>query len=281
MAPSIAACGYGMFSADLHAHQRYNRHMADKRTHRGPHPEDSKLFNTQTLPTLQKAVLDMNWLLDRGYADKSSLKLVGDRYKLNQRQRLAVMRASCADNRLENRTQKQVSPNQISSQLLIIDGYNLLITIEAALAHAPLFVCRDGCIRDLASIHGTYRKVEETLPAIQTITFVLNKLNIAEVIWLLDQPVSNSGRLKKMISSFAESKSLNWDVQLVPNPDTVLIKSETIIATSDSVVLDRCKHWLNLARITIYNIGFEYDLNLLDLTPSSIPCFSENLVVKF
>lgn len=111
----------------------------------------------------------MGWLLSRGYADKSSLKIVGDRYALTQRQRLAVMRASCSDSRLETRSSKQVSPEFAGGQPLMVDGYNLLITIEAALAGAPLFICRDGAIRDLASIHGTYRKVEETLPAIVVI----------------------------------------------------------------------------------------------------------------
>jgi len=211
--------------------------MPDNRTHRGPHPEDVKLFTDQTL---RKAVADIGWLLSRGYTDKSSLKIAGDRYKLTQRQRLAVMRASCSDNQRENRTQKQLSPGQVPSQPLMIDGYNLLITIEAALSGAPLFICRDGTIRDLASIHGTYRKIEETLPAIEIIDHALNTLNIPQAIWLLDQPVSNSGRLKKLITSFTEANSLNWDVQLVPNPDPVLAESSHIIATSDSNILDSC-----------------------------------------
>jgi hypothetical protein len=239
--------------------------MPDKRTHRGPHPEDAQLFTARTLPTLQKAVADMGWLLSRGYADKSTLKLVGDRYALTKRQRMAIMRASCSDSQLDNRTRKQISPDRMESQPLMIDGYNLLITIEAALAGALLFVGRDGCIRDLASIHGTYRKVEETLPAIEKIAHTLNNLSISEVIWLLDQPVSNSGRLKQVILSFAENRSLNWDVQLVQNPDTVLIESNQLIATSDSNILDGCKKWLNLARIIIKTIWPEYNLNLLDL----------------
>ena len=240
--------------------------MPDKRTHRGPHPEDAQLFNVKNLPLLQKAVSDMGWLLSRGYSDKSSLKLVGDRYVLTQRQRLAVMRASCSDSQLKIRSQKQVSPKQLQSQMLMIDGYNLLITIEAALACAPLFIGRDGVLRDLASIHGTYRKVEETLPAIETIADTLNNLNISEVIWLLDQPVSNSGRLKKLIRSFADDNSLNWDIQLVPNPDTVLIVANALIASSDSNILDRCKQWLNLVRIILDTIGLEYGLNILDLS---------------
>ncbi|MEN8126702.1 MAG: DUF434 domain-containing protein [Planctomycetota bacterium] len=239
--------------------------MPDKRSHRGPHPEDAALFTAQTQPILCRAVAEMSWLLSRGYADKSTLKLVGDRYALTQRQRLAVMRASCSDNQLENRTHKQISPDRTESEPLMIDGYNLLITIEAALADAPLFIGRDGCLRDLASIHGTYRKVEETLPAIEMIAGALNTLNVPKTIWLLDQPVSNSGRLKQIIAFFAESNSLNWDVRLVQNPDKELIESSQLITTSDSNVLDGCQKWLNLARIITKTAPFPRDLNLLDL----------------
>ena len=175
------------------------------------------------------------------------------------------MRASCSDSQLENRTQKQVSPDRAKSQPLIIDGYNLLITVEAALSNAPLFIGRDGCIRDLASIHGTYRKVDETLSAIEMIAGALNKLKTPEATWLLDQPVSNSGRLKQIIAAFAEKNALTWDVQLVINPDKLLIESERLIVSSDSAVIDGCVQWLNLAMIVTEIIRPEYDLALFDL----------------
>ncbi len=240
--------------------------MPDKRSHRGPHPEDAKLFTAKTRPVLARAVADMSWLLSGGYADTSTLKLVGDRYDLTRRQRTAVMRCACSDRQLQYRKSVRVDPADLSGQPVILDGYNILITIEAALAGGVLFVTRDGCIRDLASIHGTYRKVEETAPAIEAIAHVLTKLQIADVRWLLDRPVSNSGRLKKQILDYAGQKGLNWNVDLLLNPDKALAESDKIIATSDSAVLDRCTQWLNLARITIETIAGEYDLQLFDLS---------------
>ncbi|MFZ9024230.1 MAG: DUF434 domain-containing protein [Anaerohalosphaeraceae bacterium] len=240
-------------------------YMPDTRTHRGPHPGDAQLFTAQTLPVLRRAVSEMSWLLSRGYGDKSSQKLVGDRYTLTQRQRLAVMRACCSDSQLENRAQKQMLPDEIESGQLLIDGYNLLITVEAALAGAPLFIGRDGCIRDLASVHGTYRKVQETLPAIEVIAHILTDLKMSEVSWYLDEPVSNSGRLKQIILSYFERNGLNWNVKLVPNPDTVLITSSGVIVSSDSNILDNCQTWLNLARIIIENPQFPIPLKPFDL----------------
>mgnify|MGYP001548361577 CR=1 FL=1 len=244
--------------------------MPDRRTHRGPHPEDAVLFTTETLPVLRQAVGDMSLLLSRGYAEKSSLKLVGDRYALNQRQRTAVMRSSCSDEKLHQRQNSQIQPESVSQELGILDGYNILITVEAALAGGVLLLGRDGCIRDLASIHGTYRKVSETLPALEVISEILIKLNPSEVVWVLDKPVSNSGRLKGVILEFAAKKSLRWDVRLEMNPDKVLLESEHIIATSDSAVLDGCEKWLNLARIVVENLTANRNINLLDLRGISL-----------
>jgi hypothetical protein len=207
----------------------------------------------------------MSLLLTRGYADKSTLKLVGDRYTLTKRQRLALMRTACSDPQRQQRQSKCVTPDAAAGRPLLLDGYNVLIAIEAALGRAPVFIARDGCIRDLAGLHGTYRKVTETLPAIEAIAETLNHINPSHVTWLLDKPVSNSGRLKKIITDYAAKNDLNWNVNLVPSPDRLLIDSDDIIATSDSAVLDNCNQWLNLSRIIIENLSTEHELNLLDL----------------
>jgi hypothetical protein len=220
--------------------------MPDKREHRGQHPADEKLFSKEALPGLRQAVVDYSLLLTKGYAETSALKLVGDRFKLTQRQRLAVMRCSCSDQQLANRKDKQIGISEITGQSIAVDGYNLLITIEAAMSGGLIFVGRDGCCRDLASIHGTYRKVIETIPAIELIGDFLQQAKITEALWLLDSPVSNSGRLKTLIRKIAENHGWNWEIQLVTSPDAVLIKGDTIAVSSDSVVIDGCKKWVNL-----------------------------------
>ena len=143
--------------------------MPDKRQHRGCDPQDPRLFADGHLESLRKAVGDLSWLLTRGYAEKSALKLVGDRYALAARQRLAVRRCTCNDEELRWRAETRTTLDDAASRRLAIDGYNLLITVEGALAGAPILVGRDGCLRDLAGIHGTYRRVAETQPALELI----------------------------------------------------------------------------------------------------------------
>ena len=244
--------------------------MPDKRTHRGPHPEDARLFAPEAIGDLRSAMTDYALLLTKGYAQKSSLKLVGDKFALTQRQRLALMRSTCSDQQLTSRIEHRVALEDVAGRRIALDGYNVLITIEAAISGGVIFKGRDGCCRDLASIHGTYRKVTETIPAVELIGRFLKEANVAGALWLLDKPVSNSGRLKTLIGELARKNDWPWEIDLVLSPDAVLTKGEMIAATSDSAVLDACKNWLNLATeiiikkltsATVIDLGPEQFLN--------------------
>ena len=227
--------------------------MPDKRTHRGKHPADDRLFADDQLGALRTAVAEYSWLLTRGYAQESALKLVGDRHDLTARQRVAVMRSACSDQALQRRRQTRATLADTAGCNLGIDGYNLLITVESALSGGLILVGRDGCYRDLASIHGTYRKVTETIPAVELIADYLAGQTIARIDWYLDRPVSNSGRLKALMAELLEQRGLLtstgtvWNIELAGSPDAILADYAGPVATSDSAVLDRCKAWINLA----------------------------------
>jgi len=221
--------------------------MPDRRTHRGPHPQDEELFAPDKIGDLQLAVADYSLLLTKGYAEKSTLKLVGDKFSLTERQRLAIMRSACSDQQMVSRKQREVKIAELASQAVAVDGYNLLITVEAAMSRGVIFKGRDGCFRDLASIHGTYRKVTETIPAVQLIGNFLKEIGVASALWLLDSPVSNSGRLKTLIRELAGKNRWDLEIRLSISPDAELKKTNLIVVSSDSVVLDACKRWVNLA----------------------------------
>ncbi len=220
--------------------------MPDTRKHRGAHPEDAKLFGEVQLPALRVAVRDLSWLLTHEYPGRAALKLVGDRYRLSERQRVAVSRAACSDGEKERRAASRVPLEGMGGHDLAVDGFNLIITLEAALSGAVLLCCRDGCTRDIASIHGSYRSVEETEPAIRLLGEFLQPLGPASVRWLLDSPISNSGRLAARLREMAEEHGWNWTVETLFNPDQALINGNAIVASSDSVVLDGAKRWVDL-----------------------------------
>lgn len=225
--------------------------MPDRRKHRGPHPQDQSLFNLESEPELQKATSDLNWLLTRDYAPASALKLVGDRYTLNARQRLAVSRCACADHDALRRQQHQVDAPDLQQQELWIDGYNVLTSLEAALSGAVILHAHDGCYRDMASMHGSYRKVAETIPALHILGELLSEWKVSTCRWLLDKPVSNSGRLKTMLREISDERGWNWYADLVPDPDPLLIQADQIVASADSQILNQTARWFNLARRAI------------------------------
>jgi hypothetical protein len=225
--------------------------VPDMRAHRGADPRDSEVFGPPYLPALRGAVVDLSWLLGRDYAPVSALKLVGDRWCLTARQRQAVRRAACSDDARERRLTHRLAPAQLAGNELVIDGFNVLTTIEAALGGAIVIVCRDTTCRDIAAIHGGYRKVAETEPALDRLIGVLTKLSVRKCRWLFDRPVSNSGRIRNLVLEKAVERSLDWSVDLVDNPDPILSSAAEIIATADSAILDRGPTWINLARLAI------------------------------
>ena len=222
--------------------------MPDARRHRGPDHSDRTLFSAQRAAALRSSVEDLSWLLGHGYAEPSALKIVGDRYQLRRRQREAVRRASCSDSARASRLRRLVGIRSVTGGV-VVDGFNVIITIEAALSGGVLLGCRDGCVRDVASIHGSYRQVEETRRAVEAVGVVM--AGVGPVRWYLDSPVSNSGRLARLMRSIAEERGWPWEVELVKNPDREIVEHEDVVATSDSSVLDRCGSWINLTRTVV------------------------------
>lgn len=214
--------------------------------HRNAHLGDKTLFSGGRLLRLHQAVYDLCWLLDRGYARPSAIKLVGDHYQLLKRQRLAIARAACSDASRELRSGKCLPVEAVKDRQLVIDGFNLVITIETLMAGGVVLRCRDGCIRDIAGIHGTYRQVNETGKAIALIGGVLESFSPENVLWLFDRPVSNSGRLAVLVREIAQEQGWSWQTALIDNPDQFIIRAEQVAITSDSAVLDAVGQWVNL-----------------------------------
>ncbi len=225
--------------------------MPDRRLHRGPHPGDEDRFAAPNVPRLRAATFEMSWLLGRGYPPKGAAKLVGDRHRLDARQREAVGRASDADSVRDARAARELAPERVAGAALAIDGFNLLTTVEAALAGGVVLGCRDGCFRDVASLHGTWRRVVETDVALDRVGERLAALGVGAATWLLDRPVSNSGRLKERIAAHGRRRGWPWSAETERDVDARLGASAEVVVTADGAVLDRAERWLNLARLVV------------------------------
>jgi hypothetical protein len=203
------------------------------------------------MAALRQATSDLCWLLDHGYGIGCATELVGDRHHLARRQRIAIARCACSKAARERRQAHCVEPAQLRGQELWLDGFNVLTAVETALGGGVILIGRDGCCRDVAGVYSHYHKVEETLPALRAIGQMAAHWAVGKCRWLLDSPVSNSGRLKGIIQAVAAGTGWPWEVELVVNPDKVLSVTGQIVSSSDHAILDRCNRWFNLARQVI------------------------------
>lgn len=223
--------------------------MTKEKKGRGPGPLDLKIFTEKHYPNMIKAVTDLSYLLDRNYTETSALKVVGDRYQLQLRQRQACLRGSAGPIAIQKRQANYTE--QLAGQTLAIDCFNLTILLEAAIGGGALFIGSDGCIRDLSSIHGNYRLVTQTQKVLELIGRHLEKKQVKEVFWWIDKPVSNSGRLAGLIREVAEANQWPWQAQTDPQVDQNLIISEHIVVSTDKIILEGCQRWNNLGRTLI------------------------------
>ena len=241
--------------------------MPDSRQSRGPHPEDPKLFDKRQYEKLLEAVKDFSWLLSRGYPRNAGLELVGNRYRLKARQRLAVSRAGCSDEERSRRNQTKLEMENVKGKVCI-DGFNLIVTWEAILSGGVILRCRDGCFRDLSSVHGSYRHVEQTITAVESIGNYLSQAGITEADWYLDKPVSNSGRLSQTIKEVAKHNTWSWRTKIVWDPDKELKKISLPGITSDSIVLNSGIYWLPLVERFISETNPAWILDFADCNRS-------------
>lgn len=196
------------------------------------------------------------YLINEGYDIKSASTFVGNHFALSERQRLAIVRGIATKEQLSVRKAKELT--SVAGCEVWIDGFNTVITLEVMLSDSLLFAGMDGTIRDLASLRGTYRIIPETAEAVGALLSMLTEMEVASAHILLDQPVSNSGRLKTLMAELKESQGercpLNLDIQILKEVDKALWEKENVI-TSDSIILDHCKSWCNMMKKCVEKYG--------------------------
>ncbi|CZR98494.1 MULTISPECIES: DUF434 domain-containing protein [Clostridioides] len=234
----------------------------NKVSKRGFDENDKRWFSSSELVRLIKAKEEIEWLINRDYKIDPVVTFVGDRYQFSIRQRDALKRAVCTEEKNIIRQSKKLSLDKIKEGLINIDGFNLIIAIEVALSGGTLVIGSDGNMRDLAGLRGTYKIIDKTEEALKLIGEFFNKYNAQKIRFYLDSPVSNSGNLKYKILEYAKIWGIETEVELVKNADVVLEKLDRVVS-SDAVIVDKCISYFNIAR----GIIEEYikDCNIVNL----------------
>ena len=215
---------------------------------RGFMPTDERDFSKKALPKLRKAAEEVYFLLNRGYPVTSTTRFIGDHYQLSERQRMALARTVSPKENIISRKSREMT--DIAGKTIYIDGFNVIIGLEIAFSDSMLFHCLDGTIRDLAGLHGTYRLISQTDSAIRALLESLKELCVEKAVIYLDQPVSNSGRLKQRILELADSIPFSLEVE-IENPVDAILKTKPLVASADAIILDECQQWFNLVKYVV------------------------------
>ena len=209
---------------------------------RGYVDKDEELFGGSQRAKILSAANDARWLMNRGYSAESAITFTSNHYLLTSRQRMAIFRSILNDEDKTTRLKKEILKPGTE---VLIDGLNIIITLETALSHSLVLRGDDGVLRDVAGLHGTYRIIDKTAKAIEQILQTLSNLDVRNATFILDKPVSNSGSLKQLILEISRNFNLEVVVELDMNPDQIFVDKENVISSDGPVIL-RSSSWFNL-----------------------------------
>jgi hypothetical protein len=197
------------------------------------------------------AIDDYRYLRERSYSARAALKLVGDRHELPAGQRNLLFRGVMPRVEAAGRRTRLVPETAVRGRRLGIDWYNVLITVESYLKGATVFVADDGVVRDAAAVHGSYRIGHLTEQAVGALASAVQTAAPSAVDILVDAPVAFSGEMAALLRTRFSGGPFSVSVRVIDSPDHELKTYAGVVATSDSVVIDRAESAFDLARAAL------------------------------
>ncbi|MEM3324291.1 MAG: DUF434 domain-containing protein [Metallosphaera sp.] len=176
---------------------------------------------------LSRAILDYRYLMDRGYNSKPSLDLISGRYELSREERLLLYRCVHSESQA-----REVREKMGLDGTLIIDGFNVGLTLLSVWDGDQVFLCDDLFLRDLAS--GKKKQDSRIVHALITVAELLLSLGL-EFLIVLDSQVSGSGEIA------AKLRKMGINAKVASKADKEIIEMREVSVTSDFVVLTRSK----------------------------------------
>jgi hypothetical protein len=185
---------------------------------------------------LKEAAKDARYLLNRGYPKDYAIRFVSDHYRLVQEERFVLMRAVVPVYLSQERQSKLLPVDALSGRAVLVDGYNVLITVESLIAGAPVYSCDDGFLRDVKGIFHRYKTGELTEKALDEILGLLNQTS--QVLVLLDRQISMSGNLAAQIRRKMAEKGILGSSKTSLQVDYRLKEAKDVVATADGHIVD-------------------------------------------
>jgi hypothetical protein len=196
--------------------------------------------------SIERAIEDFRYLINRGYKKDVALNFVANHYKLSKEDRLKIIRTTHSDEEINLTKRKLKRLKDFKGKTIYIDGFNVLIGLEALIKGHEVVLCDDNIYRDFENVYGKYKINNYTDKAIELLLEILKHYKVRAIIYL-DAQVSKSGILAKRIRERMKELGIDGDVFCVKNCDYEL-KHKEVVATSDSIIIksDNVKYVVDL-----------------------------------
>ena len=168
---------------------------------------------------------------------------------------MVLFRSIFPPDQVISRIKRRVPPKVIRGELLRIDGYNVLITIETGIKKEFLVRGDDSFLRDIAGRYSGYLEGPVTKQALKYIFDALEVLDPQRVTVLFDRPISHSGKLAVKCMQLLESTSVVGTCDTSQHVDRELLIERGIICSGDSVILDESHATFDLANYVLKKIN--------------------------
>ncbi len=224
-------------------------------------------MNTNSLKTqdFYNGIKDYHYLMNRSYPEKGSLKLVGDRYRLNRDQRTILYRGISSEKKAVKREERLIT--DIPGKYLVIDGYNVLFTLLNYRLGRLIFISNDNIVRDVGRAHGKLHNEDTFLECLDLLVDYLSVKKPDFIHVFIDSPVSHSAKHSRLINKRINTYNLQGICEVVRSPDTDIQKfKDGVLATSDTLIIDKTQNKITDIPRQILNLKFQaefLDLNRL------------------
>jgi len=198
------------------------------------------------MPEPGKAITDIRYLLDRGYPRKGAITFVCNHYRLDIKWRYVFTRVVFGRDTIQNRREKTVKCEDLDGEVVLVDGYNVLIGVESALKGEPVYLCDDGFLRDIRGVFRNYRCSGLTERAMNEILVVLTGFAPFRVEFLFDSQISKSGEMARWVEKKLKDVGLTGVARTSRHVDHDLKQSNGIIATADGSIIDEVPKAVNI-----------------------------------
>jgi hypothetical protein len=195
-----------------------------------------------------KAAEDIRYLLGHGYRRDSSIRFVADHFWLDKDERYILARTVFSTATASSRISKKLKVEDLKDRKLLIDGYNVLITLESLFDGEKVWIADDSFLRDIRGVFKNHSNDDITFKAVEKMLGFILKADVKSTEILLDAQMKNSGELAAFIRKRMGDLSIPGDARTSRHVDFDLksCASDYVVATADGVIIDSVENVVDI-----------------------------------